>query len=129
VNEVAGGGHRPPVVLVDARNVLRSTWPNIPEEELVELLGRWVSGLDVRAEAVFDGTAPCIDAGPDVVFVSSGRESADDWIAGRADELAGDGDAFWLVTSDRGLRTRAGGAAERTVGGGSFARTLLGLRR
>jgi hypothetical protein len=31
---------------------------------------------------------------------------------------------YWLVTSDRGLRERAGERAERVIGGGSFVREL-----
>ena len=30
-------------VLIDARNVLRSRWPNIPEDELVRLIGEWAA--------------------------------------------------------------------------------------
>jgi rRNA-processing protein FCF1 len=58
---------------------------------------------------------------PLVVF--EGEESADDRIAREAAELDG---PYWLVTSDRGLRERAGGRAERLLGGGSFARELRG---
>jgi hypothetical protein len=45
-------------VVVDARNVLRSRWPNIPERELVDLAREWAerNGLDVLL--VFDGNAP-----------------------------------------------------------------------
>jgi hypothetical protein len=48
-------------------------------------------------------------------------------IARRAAELARVGHPYWLVTSDRGLRERAGDAAEKVVGGGGFARTLRSL--
>lgn len=65
---------------------------------------------------VFDGNAS-LEA-DDVV--GTGRESADDWIARESAALA----PYWLVTSDRELRARAGGAAERVIGGGSFAREL-----
>jgi rRNA-processing protein FCF1 len=103
-------------VIVDARNVLRSQWPNIPETELVELTRAWAAGEGVQALLVFDGRAP-VDA-DDVV--GTGGESADDWIAREASSLA----PYWLVTSDRELRERAGDDAERVIGGGSFARTL-----
>jgi hypothetical protein len=63
---------------------------------------------------VFDGDAP---AGA----VGTGGESADDWIARRARELDG---SYWLVTSDRELRERAGRRAERMIGGGAFLREL-----
>jgi rRNA-processing protein FCF1 len=61
---------------------------------------------------------------PIVVFED--EEIADDRIAREAAELEG---PYWLVTSDRGLRERAAARAERVVGGGSFARELLELRR
>jgi hypothetical protein len=103
-------------VLVDANNVLRSQWPNIPEGELVARVRRWAAEQGVRAVIVFDGAAPA--EADDVV--GSGRETADDWIARAAADL----DRYWLVTSDRELRRRAGDNAERVIGGGTFARDL-----
>jgi rRNA-processing protein FCF1 len=58
---------------------------------------------------------------PIVVF--EGEETADDRIAREAADLEG---PYWLVTSDRELRERAGRRAERVIGGGSFARELRG---
>lgn len=103
-------------MIVDARNVLRSRWPNIPERELVDRVRKWAAEHGVRPVIVFDGRAP-VDADD---TIGTGRESADDWIAREARSFA----PYWLVTSDRELRARAGGAAERVIGGGSFARTL-----
>lgn len=117
-----------PVVLVDALNVLRSTWPNIPAEELVELCRDWARAQGKSAIVVFDGSAPAVGDVEPVELVSTGAESADDWIAREADRLRESGSRFWLVTSDRELRSRAGPGAERTIGGGTFARTLLDLR-
>jgi predicted RNA-binding protein with PIN domain len=109
------------IVLVDARNVLRSVWPNIPEAELVDRCRRWAELGRHQAVVVFDGTAP--PSGDDgVEVVGTGRESADDWIARRAAEPAQA--EIWVVTSDRELRGRVP-AASRLVGGGSFARELL----
>ena len=68
-------------------------------------------------EVYFDGRAP---AGA----IGTGGESADDWIARRAVELRGDGVSYWLVTSDRELRARAGARAERMIGGGGFLKEL-----
>lgn len=85
-------------------------WPNIPADELVERCRAW-------AEA----------HGHEPIVVFEGRESADDQIARRAGELRAAGRPFWLVTSDRELRERAGEHAERIVGGGSFARELLAV--
>jgi len=125
---VTGAGAEP-IVLVDALNALRSTWPNIPARELVDLCSEWADREGVWAVVVFDGAAPKVEPGERVELVSTGAESADDWIARRAAELRDRGTPFWLVTSDRELRSRAGPGAERTIGGGTFARTLLGLRR
>jgi hypothetical protein len=102
------------VVLVDARNVLRSRWPNVPEAELVERVRGWAEREGVEAQIIFDGQAP--EGG-----VGTAGESADDWIARAATEIE---EPYWLVTSDRGLRTRAGGGAERIIGGGAFVREL-----
>jgi hypothetical protein len=105
-----------PTVVVDARNVLRSRWPNIPEPELVELAREWAQRNDLDVLLVFDGNAP--EEAHDIV--ATGRESADDWIAREAARHS----PYWLVTSDRELRRRAGGGAERVIGGGSFAGEL-----
>ena len=89
-------------------------------EELVELAERWsrAEGLPVRV--VFDGPAPAGAVGTE-------EESADDRIAREASDLAARGAPYWLVTSDRGLRGRAGRAAENVVGGGAFVRRLRSL--
>jgi hypothetical protein len=106
------------VVLVDARNVLRSRWPNVPETELVERVRDWARREGVEPVIVFDGHAP---AGA----IGTKGESADDWIAREARGLEG---SYWLVTSDRELRERAGMRADRVIGGGAFLREL-GLTR
>lgn len=93
-------------VLVDAENVRRSLWPNIGRQELVELVEAWAEREGHRALVVFEGDL-----------------SADDLIARWAEGPAG---PYWLVTSDRGLRRRAGAGAERIIGGGRFARMLRG---
>jgi hypothetical protein len=109
------------VVLVDARNVLRSRWPNIPEEDVVLRTAEWAAEERVEPVVIFDGSAPEVDG---VRVVATGAESADDWIAREAVRLAAEGTPYWLVTSDRELRERAGGAAERVIGGGAFASLL-----
>ena len=102
------------IVLVDARNVLRSRWPNVPEAELVERCRSWAAEHGMQAVLVFDGRAP-------EGAIGTGGESADDWIARAVAEVQ---EPFWLVTSDRELRERAGARAERTIGGGGFLREL-----
>ena len=107
----------PEIVLVDGRNVQRSRWPNVPSEELVERVHAWADGQGVEAEIVFDGRAP------EGAFGTAGA-SADDWIASRSEELVAEGRPYWLVTSDRELRRRAGEHAEKMIGGGGFLREL-----
>jgi predicted RNA-binding protein with PIN domain len=79
----------------------------------------------VTAVVVFDGAPP--DAPSDAVSIVVGvdNESADDWIAREAARLRAAETSYWLVTSDRELRARAGEGAERVIGGGSFARMLV----
>jgi hypothetical protein len=105
-------------VLVDAENVRRARWPNVSREEIVELCRTWAAEHGHDVVVVFDGPAPV--AGADVVGAGA---SADDWLAEHAREHV----PYWLVTSDRELRRRAGAEAERVVGGGSFL-TELGAR-
>jgi len=109
--------------------VLRSQWPNIPEEELVERTAAWAEAEGVVAVVVFDGEAPGGLVGERAesehcIVVGTGRESADDWIVRAAAGRAAGGTPYLLVTSDRELRERAGAHAERTIGGGTFARLL-----
>ena len=101
----------PETVLVDAENVRRSRWPNLSREELVSRARDWARANDKELVIVFDGRPP--ERAPDLV---TGEPTADDWLAEHANEYA----PFWLVTSDRELRERAGGAAERVIGGGTF---------
>ncbi len=122
----------PATVLVDARNVLRSEWPNIPEEELVALCRSWAAEHAHRVIVVFDREAPGALVGDRELderstLVGTGTELADDWLIRAGHALASDGRRYWLVTSDRALRAAAGAAAERTIGGGAFIRELLEL--
>ena len=119
----------PPSVLVDGRNVLRSTWPNLREEEVVAGSRAWAHDHGARAVVVFDGEAPGGIVGEreldGCVLVGTGaEESADDWLTRAAERMRGRGERFWLVTSDRALRAAAGESAERVIGGGRFAREL-----
>lgn len=96
-------------VFVDARNVLRSRWPNLGEEELVGLAEAWAARHGHELVLVFDGKAP---AGA----IGSGGETADDWLIREVPKHPG----AWLVTSDRALRAAAGEHAARQIGGGAF---------
>ena len=93
-------------MVVDAENVRRSIWPNVSGKRLVELVRRWAKERGYDYRVVFEGS----------------DESADDRIVRETAEL----DRYWLVTSDRELRERAGGRAEHVVGGGVFIRELIG---
>jgi hypothetical protein len=113
-------------VLVDARNVVRSRWPNLEAGWFLDRVREWATRKGVDAVAVFDGQAPDGIVGEQPLdertrVVGTGGRSADDWIAEHAPAL-GSGRPLWLVTSDRGLRARV--AADRVIGGGSFAGEL-----
>jgi predicted RNA-binding protein with PIN domain len=110
-------------VLIDARNVIRSRWPNVPEQELVDHSRAWAQRHGHRLVIVFDGKAPGGVVGAEEIderttLVGSGAESADDWLIRETPQHAD----VWLVTSDRALREASG--AERVTGGGSFLEEL-----
>jgi hypothetical protein len=109
-------------VLVDAENVRRSVWPNLTKAELCQRAAAWAERMSLTPVVVFDGPPPDCDANIEVVGTRG--ESADDWLAREASAYGERGESFWLVTSDRELRRRAGSGAEKLVGGGSFAREL-----
>src|SRR2546430_17221648 len=87
----------------------------MPEDAVVEAPRRGGAARGAEAEVVFDGRAP---AGG----IPTADESADDWIARRGAELSAAGEPYWLVTSDRELRERARGSAQRVIGGGGVGR-------
>jgi predicted RNA-binding protein with PIN domain len=91
-------------VLVDAENVRRSLWPNMPGDELEQRTEAWAK-----------------QEGHDVRVVWEGNESGDDQIVRLVTELE---PPVWVVTSDRELRERVRNHAEPIIGGGSFAREL-----
>jgi hypothetical protein len=103
-------------VLVDAENVRRSRWPNLSKTELVARARAWAAREGFALLVVFDGPPP--EEAADLV---AGHPNADDWLAAHAAGY----EPYWLVTSDRELRRRAGTTAERVVGGGAFL-ALLG---
>ena len=114
-------------VLIDARNVQRSQWPNIPDQELVERVRAWAERNGKHIVLVFDGKAPggivgATELDERTTLVGSHGESADDWLIREAPQYPG----AWLVTSDRALRAAAGGQAERVIGGGGFLREIKG---
>lgn len=116
-----------PIVLVDARNVIRSRWPNLREDWFLESTRRWAGREGVRALVVFDGRAPAWEDDGRMVAVGTGDGTADDRIAAEAKRLAGEGRRVWLVSSDRGLRARVRPYGERTIGGGTFAGELAAV--
>jgi hypothetical protein len=120
---VALRGDRP-VVLIDGRNVQRSTWPNLTDAELVRRVRAWAGAEGVAAIVTFDGRSPQAGGDRDCAVVEVTGESADAWLVRAADSLVRLEVPFWLVTSDRELRTLAGRRAERVIGGGGFLREL-----
>ncbi len=114
-------------VLIDARNVQRSQWPNLTDEELVERTRSWAERNGKQVVLVFDGKAPggvvgATELDERTTLVGASGETADDWLIREAPHYPG----AWLVTSDRALRAAAGGQAERVIGGGGFLRELAG---
>jgi hypothetical protein len=101
------------LVFIDGRNVQRSQWPNLSDEELAARTREWAERHGHEVVLVFDGAAP---AGA----IGSGSESADDWLIREVPKHPG----AWLVTSDRALRNQAGANAARVIGGGTFLREL-----
>ena len=97
------------LVFIDGRNVQRSQWPNLSDEELLERANAWADRHGHEVVLVFDGSAPS-------GAIGSGPESADDWLIREVPKHPG----AWLVTSDRALRDEAGVDAARVIGGGSF---------
>ncbi len=114
-------------MLVDARNVIRSRWPNLREDDFLARTRAWMEREGARALVVFDGRAPVVVEDDLVEVVGTGGGSADDRIVEEARGRGGEGERLWLVTSDRGLRARVGPYAERTIGGGTFAGELEAL--
>jgi hypothetical protein len=103
-----------PLVIVDAENVRRSVWPNLSPEELVARARAWAAREGHDLLIVFDRPAP--EEAP--ALVSS--PYADDEIVRVSEETEG---PLWVATSDRGLRARLTGLADRVLGGGTFARS------
>src|SRR5919197_2988034 len=101
------------LVFVDGRNVQRSQWPNLSDEELLERARAWAERHGHELVLVFDGAAA--DGA-----IGSGGESADDWLIREVPKHPG----AWLVTSDRALRDAAGSNAGRLIGGGRFLAEL-----
>jgi hypothetical protein len=104
-----------PLVIVDAENVRRSVWPNLSPEELAARARAWATREGHDLQIVFDGTAP--EQAPELATSTNPYDE----IVRRAEEADR---PLWVVSSDRGLRARLTGLADRILGGGSFARTL-----
>jgi hypothetical protein len=101
------------VVYIDGRNVQRSQWPNVSDEELLERARAWAERHGHEVVLVFDGEAP-------EGAIGSGGESADDGLIREVPKHPG----AWLVTSDRALRDAAAANAGRVIGGGGFLKEL-----
>ena len=100
-------------VFIDGRNVQRSQWPNLSDEELLDRASAWADRHGHEVIVVFDGKAPS-------GAIGTKGESADDWLIREVPKHPG----AWLVTSDRELRERAGSDAARVIGGGTFLEEL-----
>ncbi len=121
----------PDVVLVDGRNVQRSTWPNPTLGELLDALAEWaaVSAPRERVVVVLDGPLDVEPPGS-ITVVEVGY--ADDELVAQARAAIAAGSGVRAATSDRDLRERLEEAgAEVPWGGGRFLRELglAGRRR
>ena len=118
------------ICLIDAENVRRSVWPNLDKNQLLNRSIDWANREGVAAWIIFDGPTPDGAVGEQDLgghrAVGTAGETADEWIIRKARELKESKQPFWLITSDRVLRDLASGA-ERTLGGGTFARELKSL--
>src|SRR3712207_3439531 len=118
-------------MLVDAFNVMRSGPPPWPgHQELVDAAADFARSEGAEAIVVFDGRtkARVREADADVCAVEETPGSdADTRLAQSAATCRSEGVAFWLATSDRELRVRAGDGAKRILGGRTMSE-LLGLR-
>jgi hypothetical protein len=113
-----------PVALIDGRNVQRSQWPNISDEELVKRCCRWAQRERMRAVIVFDGRTDATGDGEWCTVVPALGETADEWLIRVTADLRERAIPYWLVTSDRELRALAGVGAKRVIGGGGFLKLL-----
>ena len=112
------------LVFVDGRNVQRSQWPNLSDEQLVERARAWAERDGHELVVVFDGETGGLVGEERIddrtTLVGTGRESADDWLIREVPKHPG----AWLVTSDRALRDAAASETDRIIGGGSFLQEL-----
>jgi rRNA-processing protein FCF1 len=113
------------VLVVDAENVRRSIWPNVPLDELVELCARHAEREALDVVVALDGPPAQLAADQVPLLAEPGR-SADDLIVAHVAGLA-PGTAT-VATSDRALRERLDAHLVSFVGGGAFVRELLRLR-
>ncbi|MCW2924678.1 MAG: hydrolase [Thermoleophilia bacterium] len=117
------------LVLVDARNVQRSGWPNPDDARFLAALEHWAeedreaAGADVVL--VVDGVLR--NAEPTGVVEVVEVDYADDELVARATAAVATGRSVRVATSDRELRARLEHAGATVPwGGGRFLR-LLGL--
>lgn len=119
------------LVLVDGRNVQRSRWPNVADDQLVDAVQEWLPNSQFdSALIVFDGHIGTAAERPSgaVRTLATGRTIADDALADLVNSRLEEAPELCtqLVTSDRGLRSRVPAGA-LLCGGGKFL-SLLGLR-
>ncbi|MCW2927332.1 MAG: hypothetical protein JWM86_1300 [Thermoleophilia bacterium] len=116
------------LVLVDARNVQRSAWPNPSDSSFVEALEAWAleQAPDEDVVAVFDGEP---DAAPDGPVLLVATDYADDELVARAIAAHAEGRSVRVATSDRALRLRLEAAGAHISWGGGAMLGELGFAR
>jgi hypothetical protein len=112
------------LVLVDGRNVQRSTWPNPADDLLVEALARWGADEPTRdVVVVFDGMVEATAPRLEIVCVPY----ADNELVERARAARVAGRPVLAATSDRELRERLEAIGVEVPWGGGRLLGELGL--
>jgi predicted RNA-binding protein with PIN domain len=125
------------LVLVDGSNVARcGAWrarnPEVDDialrRRLVDAIGSWAGEEGHAVFVTFDGAGPwrpgAVRISAEVEVFGTGGVEGDDVIARRAVASVRASQAYWLVTSDRGLQLLAGGGADRVVFADDFVAEL-----
>jgi predicted RNA-binding protein with PIN domain len=125
------------LVLVDGSNVAQcAAWAarnggidqHTLRRRLVDSLGSWAAGGGYEVFATFDGAGPwrpgSVRISSAVEVFGTGDVEGDDVLARQAVAAVRSGNAYWLVTSDRGLQLLAGGGADRTISADAFVAEL-----
>jgi predicted RNA-binding protein with PIN domain len=119
-------------VIIEGRNVQRSSASDVGERELVEAVARW-AGAHARTPivaVVFEGAYAENEPGmyehdERTVVVATGDEPAADVIVGEVEELRAEREPVIVVTSEPELQVRVEAHGAKVIDGRAFLRTVL----